>query len=384
MSTPAKGRTVPHFLGTQDITTDILYELFAVAEQFRRCPHDARRHTGRIVALLFYEPSTRTNLSFASATCRLGADQLGFDTPKSASVTKGESLIDTIRVVQRYCDLIVMRHPADGSARLASSVSMVPIINGGDGGHEHPTQTLCDLYTIWQRFGSFQGRAVGIMGDLRFGRTAHSLALALAGLGATLVCLAPEDLQMPPHLLRRLRGLTEVRLEHRLDAVIADLDVLYVTRLQKERMKGTEQTSGLQGYPLERQYLASARPGLLILHPLPRSGEIAYDVDEDFRAWYFEQAANGVLTRMALLDRLLVQAPALPLGALPAPQPYAEPPWAATAAAGPGPCGNPQCVTHHEHDIAPRFEPSAAAAGAGRCVYCEYEFRFEGSRAVPI
>jgi aspartate carbamoyltransferase catalytic subunit len=384
MSTLAKGRTVPHFLGIQDITTDSLYELFGVAEQFRRCPHDARRHTGRIVALLFYEPSTRTNLSFASAACRLGADQIGFDTPKSASVTKGESLIDTIRVVQRYCDLIVMRHPADGSARLASVVSMVPIINGGDGGHEHPTQTLCDLYTIWQRFGSFQGRAVGIMGDLRFGRTAHSLALALAGLGATLVCLAPEDLQMPPHLLRRLRGLTEVRLEHRLDAVIADLDVLYVTRLQKERMKGTEQTSGLEGYPLERQHLINARPGLLILHPLPRSGEIAYDVDEDFRAWYFEQAANGVLTRMALLDRLLMQAPALPLGALPAPQPYAEPPWAPTATAVPGPCGNAQCVTHHEHDIAPRYEGSEAAANSWRCVYCEYEFRFEGSRAVPI
>src|SRR5262249_55139446 len=246
-----------------------------------------------------------------------------------------------------------------------------------------PTQTLCDLYTIWQRFGSFQGRAVGVMGDLRFGRTAHSLALALAGLGATLVCLAPEDLQMPPHLLRRLRGLTEVRLEHRLEAVVADLDVLYVTRLQKERMRGTEQTSGLQGYPLEKQHLLNARPGLLILHPLPRSGEIAYDVDEDFRAWYFEQAANGVLTRMALLDRLLMQAPALPLGALPAPQTYAAPPWAATAAAGPGPCGDPQCVTHHEPDIAPRSETSAAS-GAWRCVYCEYEFRFEGSRAVPI
>lgn len=369
-------RTSDHLISVQDFDAERIDDLFQRAEHLRRHPEDARRYQGRIVGLLFYEPSTRTRLSFESASLRIGAQCLGFGDPRTASVMKGETLLDTIRTVQRYCDVIVLRHQADGAARLASLVAMIPIVNGGDGSREHPTQTLCDLYTIWQRFGDIGGRTIGLVGDLRYGRTVHSLSLAAASLGAALVCIAPEELQMPAHLLRRLRTMTTVNLESRMSRAIGDLDVLYVTRLQRERMDGIN-PSDVDGYPLTPTHLAHARPDLMVLHPLPRAGEIAYEVDRDPRAWYFEQVANGVLIRMTLLDQLFGQSSPMPLGALAAPPVCHDPPWEHQDGRPAPPCLNSQCVTRHERAIMPRYEPLANAPGSVRCVYCDFERALE-------
>lgn len=361
---------IRHLVSVEDWKQEDILSIFDLADQFRHSPRTARQHEDKVVGLLFYEPSTRTHLSFASAVCRLGAQHIGFTNPQSASVAKGEGLIDTIRVVQRYCDAIVMRHPAEGSARLASLVGLVPIINGGDGGHEHPTQTLCDLYTIWQRFGDIRGRTVGLIGDLRFGRAAHSLALALASFGAHLVCLAPDDLQMPDYLLQSLRAQTRVYFSHQLDDVIGDLDVLYVTRLQKERMQSPTRTHNLQGYPLTKRHLEKARHHLLLLHPLPIDREIFYEVDEDPRAWYFEQSANGVPIRMALLHQMLTEATPLTLGAFASAPEYPQVPWLQASSVDLPLCRNQRCVTHYENGIAPRYE--TISAGAQRCFYCDH------------
>jgi aspartate carbamoyltransferase catalytic subunit len=311
---------------------------------------------GRIVAGLFFEPSTRTRLSFESAALRLGAQVIGIADAKSSSAAKGESLIDSIRIVERYADLIVLRHPAEGAAALAAKVAGVPVINAGDGGHEHPTQTLLDLYTIHRQFGDIGGRTIGFLGDLRFGRTVHSLAKAAAWFGARFICIAPPELQLPGRLVRDLTKHTDVRVAETLDEVIAELDVLYVTRVQVERMDEELRRSSRPPHsPLAPASLARARSDLLVLHPLPRVGEIHYEVDEDSRARYFEQAGTGVTVRMALLTRMLAERPVAPR----------DLPWRAVDESW-GRCVNPKCVTRLEHDIAPRREGDV-------CAYCRWE-----------
>jgi len=262
---------------------------------------------GKILATLFYEPSTRTRLSFESAMARLGGRVLGFSGTEGTSVQKGETLADTIRMVESYSDAIVLRHPQEGAARLAAEFTERPVINAGDGAGQHPTQTLLDLYTIWDEKGSIEGQNVTLVGDLRYGRTVHSLTYALAELGAHLTFVSPPTLEMPREILEHVkeRGLA-FRTAHRLDEVMRDSDVLYVTRIQKERFPDPQEYEEVAGsYRVDEAVLREAKRGLIIMHPLPRLSEIAPEVDRTKHAVYFKQASNALPVRMALLDLIL-------------------------------------------------------------------------------
>ena len=262
----------------------------------------------RILCTCFYEPSTRTRLSFTAAMLRLGGSVMCMQDPKASSVAKGETLPDTARILGSYCDVIVQRHPEPGSAQAAADATDTPIINAGDGTRNHPTQTLTDLFTIRRRLGTLTGLRVGLCGDLKYGRTVHSLAPALARYGNELVCIAPPQLSLPPEYLDEVQELSGTRpLEtDDLAGVLPELDVLYMTRLQRERFESPaeyEQVAGV--YVLNAKLMKKARAQMLVLHPLPRVGEIAEEVDADPRAAYFEQAAGGVPVRMALLALIL-------------------------------------------------------------------------------
>ena len=255
----------------------------------------------RILALLFFEPSTRTQLSFDSAMKRLGGSTLSL-TSEESSVLKGETLADTIKVVGKYADAIVLRHPREGAARMASEISSVPIINGGDGAGHHPTQTLLDLFTI-KKESHLHDLDIALLGDLKYGRTAHSLAYALNMYDANITLVAPEGLQMPKHIVSTLGS---VRLTEDIDEVIRDVDVLYVTRIQKERFPDpNEYLRVAKSYRITLPVLGGVRDNLIIMHPLPRVDEIAQEVDQTKYAKYFKQAFYGIPVRMALLAILL-------------------------------------------------------------------------------
>lgn len=265
------------------------------------------RLQGKVVATLFFEPSTRTRLSFESATHRLGGHVLTFGAPEVTSVAKGETLADTVRMVEAYSDLIVLRHPQEGAARLAAEFADVPVVNAGDGAGQHPTQTLLDLFTIWDVKGSLEGIHVVLLGDLKYGRTVHSLSHALALLGAELTFVAPPTLQMPREILERVRelGKEPKLLEDPRDA-IQEADILYVTRIQKERFPDAAEYQKVAGsYRVDLALLRDGRKDLAVMHPLPRVGEIAPEVDRTPHAVYFRQAFNGVPVRMALLSLIL-------------------------------------------------------------------------------
>jgi aspartate carbamoyltransferase catalytic subunit len=258
---------------------------------------------GWVLATLFFEPSTRTRLSFESAMKRLGGDVIGFSEGASTSATKGETLADTIRMVSGYSDAAVLRHSREGAARMCTQFATIPIINGGDGAGQHPSQTLLDLFTIRRHFGKIEGVKVALVGDLKYGRTAHSLAYALARFGAQLTFVAPRSLQMPPEIVRHLedRGVRP-RIESSLEAVVPEADVLYMTRIQKERFPDPEEYEKVAGtYRLTVAALKPAKSHAIVLHPLPRVDEIDTAVDGTAHAKYFEQAQNGVHVRMALL-----------------------------------------------------------------------------------
>ncbi|MGQ0797609.1 MAG: aspartate carbamoyltransferase [Methanobacteriota archaeon] len=267
----------------------------------------SRSLEGRILATLFFEPSTRTRLSFESAMSRLGGRALGFAGVEGTSVAKGETLADTIRMVEAYSDAIVVRHPQEGAARLAAEFSDKPVINAGDGAGQHPTQTLLDLYTIWDEKGAIEGQHVVLVGDLKYGRTVHSLAYALADLGATLAFVSPPTLEMPREIIEHVkeRGLS-FKMAHHLEDVIREADVLYVTRIQKERFPDPQEYETVAGsYRVDAGLLRESKRDLIIMHPLPRTSEIAAEVDRTKHAVYFKQAFNGVPVRMALLDLIL-------------------------------------------------------------------------------
>jgi len=267
----------------------------------------SRALEGKILSALFYEPSTRTRLSFESAMARLGGRVLGFSSADGTSVQKGETLADTIRMVEAYGDAIVLRHPQEGAARLAAEFTEKPVINAGDGAGQHPTQTLLDLYTIWDEKGRIEGENVALVGDLKYGRTVHSLAYALADLGAHLTFVSPPTLEMPPEILEHVkeRGIS-YRMSHRLEDVVREADVLYVTRIQKERFPDPQEYEKVAGsYRIDSALLREAKRDLAIMHPLPRVTEIAAEVDRTRHATYFKQAFNGVPVRMALLDLIL-------------------------------------------------------------------------------
>ncbi len=258
---------------------------------------------GRVLAALFYEPSTRTRLSFESAMLRLGGRVTGFSDPKGSSAAKGETLYDTIRTVESYSDIIVIRHPVEGSARLAAESTRLPVINAGDGANQHPTQTLLDLYTIMKAKGRIDGLSVSMVGDLKYGRTVHSLAIALNHYKVALKFIAPEPLRMPADLLEELdvKYTESDRIEDALDS-----DIIYMTRIQKERFFDPAEYEKVRGvYVLGRSLVARARKGARLMHPLPRVDEIGKDVDATEHALYFEQAKNGIVVRQALLAHLL-------------------------------------------------------------------------------
>lgn len=267
----------------------------------------SRSLEGRVLGTLFFEPSTRTRLSFDSAMQRLGGRVIGFGSTEGTSIQKGETLADTIRMVESYCDAIVLRHPQEGAARLAAEFTERPVINGGDGAGQHPTQTLLDLFTIWDERGTIEGQRVALVGDLKYGRTVHSLTYALAEFGADLLFVSPPTLEMPREILEYVkeRGI-RFKATHRLEDVIHDADVLYVTRIQKERFPDPQEYEKVAGvYRIDASLLHEAKQDLIVMHPLPRLGEIAPDVDRTKHATYFKQAFNGVPVRMALLQLVL-------------------------------------------------------------------------------
>lgn len=262
---------------------------------------------GKILGNLFFEPSTRTKLSFESAAYRLGCDVIDVSEMSVTSISKGETLADTIRMVDAYCDLIVLRHPYEGAARLAAKFSINPVINAGDGAGSHPTQTLLDLFTMRQAKGSLDGLSVALVGDLKYGRTVHSLAEALTMFGAKLTLVAPDTLQMPDEIVSHIkeRGCTPIKTDS-LEDVISQTDVLYVTRIQRERFPDPTEYKRVAGmYRVNNSMLREAMSDMIVMHPLPRIDEIAPEVDTSEHAKYFEQAFNGVPVRMALLCAIL-------------------------------------------------------------------------------
>ena len=298
-----------HLLEPADLTVEEMEEIFSLAEKIIVDPSAFSEVChGKILATHFIEPSTRTRLSFESAMLRLGGKTLGFAEASSSSATKGESLADTIRVVSSYTDIIAMRNPKEGAAVLASKYSSVPIINAGDGGHHHPTQTLTDLLTIRAYKGGFSGLTIGLCGDLKFGRTVHSLAKAMSRYPDNkFVLISPKELQIPEYITEQVFKKANIEFveEERLENVIGDLDVLYMTRVQKERFFNEQDYIRLKdSYILDKQKMKNAKPSMIVLHPLPRVNEIAPEVDDDPRAAYFKQVKYGMFVRMALMAKL--------------------------------------------------------------------------------
>lgn len=261
---------------------------------------------GKILATLFFEPSTRTRLSFEAAMLKLGGAVIGFAEAEVTSVRKGENLADTIRTVENYADVIALRHPLDGAAKLAAEFSKVPILNAGSGSEEHPTQALMDLYTIQKEKGKIDGLKIALVGDLRYGRTVHSLAYALSFYDITLYLISPESLKMRKEVIHAVEKKISVVEETDLDEVIPQIDVLYVTRIQKERFPDAAEYAKVKGtYKIDLKLLKNAKKDLIILHPLPRVDEIATEVDATPQARYFQQVWNGIVVRMALLALVL-------------------------------------------------------------------------------
>ncbi|MFC2113828.1 aspartate carbamoyltransferase [Bacteroidota bacterium] len=289
-----------------DFTKEEQLKILEVAREFEKKPKQ-RLLDNYVIASLFFEPSTRTRLSFESAINMLGGRIIGFSEAGTSSVSKGETLRDTIRTVNNYVDLIVMRHPLDGSARFASETATVPIINAGDGANQHPTQTLLDMYTILQTQNTLENLKVGFVGDLKYGRTVHSLTMALANFNCEFSFVAPSFLQMPGQYKDFLneKGLKYNTLSNIQD-IIPEVDILYMTRIQRERFSDPQEYEKVKdSYELKSADLAPAKDNMKVLHPLPRVNEINIDVDSTPKAHYFQQALNGVFVRQAILCMIL-------------------------------------------------------------------------------
>jgi aspartate carbamoyltransferase catalytic subunit len=300
---PMKNRSL---VSINDFSREEHVRILDLAEEFEKQPTQ-KILQDYVVAALFFEPSTRTRLSFESAASRLGAKVIGFAEPGSTSVQKGESLKDTIKMVSNYSDIIVMRHPKEGSARFASEVSGVPIINAGDGANQHPTQTLLDMYSIRKTQGTLDNLNIAFVGDLKYGRTVHSLVIAMSNYNTTFHLVSPALLKLPRVTKMHIKekNLAYYQYTEIID-VIPKADILYMTRIQKERFSDPMEYERVKNsYILKNQMLATAKPNMRILHPLPRVNEIAVDVDDNPQAYYFTQALNGVYVRQALLASIL-------------------------------------------------------------------------------
>lgn len=305
-----RSEVMKHLIDPMDLSLDELNELFNLAERIMQNKDeygDICRN--KMLATLFYEPSTRTKFSFEAAMLRLGGKVIGFSGVESSSVAKGESIPDTVRTVGSYVDIIAMRHPKEGAPKHAANYSPVPIINAGDGGHQHPTQTLTDLLAIRLTKGSISNLTIGLCGDLKFGRTVHSLIKAMSRYeGIKFILISPNELQIPDYIKMEIfeKGNIPYIEAERLEDVIKDLDILYMTRVQKERFFNEADYIRLKdSYILDNEKLKLANSDLSILHPLPRLNEISYEVDEDPRACYFDQVQYGMFVRMALIIKLL-------------------------------------------------------------------------------
>ena len=293
-------------ISIQDFTKDEILHILDVAKEFEK-NREQNFLAGKVIACLFFEPSTRTRLSFEAAVNRLGARVIGFPDAKNTSVTKGETLEDTIKIVSNYVDMIVMRHPQEGAAAIAAGVSPVPVVNAGDGSNQHPTQTLLDMYTIRQTQGRLDNLKINMVGDLKSGRTVHSLSEAMSDFSPEFVFTAPDELKMPS---KYLKFLDEKHIPYEetdsLEAHLNDCDILYMTRVQQERFPSKEDYDRVKNvYELTASMLSGVKPNMKILHPLPRITEIATGVDATPYAYYFEQARNGMYVRMAVIAYLL-------------------------------------------------------------------------------
>lgn len=291
-----------NFVNIQGLSREDIMYLIEMAQDFDKHPN-RELLKGKVIATLFYEPSTRTRLSFETAANRLGARVIGFTDAKVSSVSKGETLKDTILMVSNYADVIVMRHYIEGAAQYASEVAPVPIVNAGDGAHQHPSQCLLDLYTIYQTQGRLENLNIYLVGDLRYGRTVHSLIMAMRHFNPTFHFIAPKELAMPEEYKLYCREHKIKYFEHEEfnEDVIADADILYMTRVQKERFSDLMEYERVKNvYILKNDMLGKARPNMKILHPLPRVNEIAYDVDANPHAYYIQQAKNGLFAREAI------------------------------------------------------------------------------------
>lgn len=357
-------KNIRHIIDISDLTVDELEGLMEGALDIRQNPQKyANACRGKKLATLFFEPSTRTRLSFEAAMLELGGSVLGFPAASISSAAKGESVMDTIRTVGEYADIIAMRHPMEGAALAASVRSVVPLINAGDGGHFHPTQTLADLLTIRDYHGRLSGLTVGICGDLKYGRTVHSLLNALTRYeNNEFVMISPPELNIPGYVEHQTLTPRGVKWESCLaiEDCIERLDVLYMTRVQRERFSDDAEYQKFKDfYILNEQKLQNAKPKMCVLHPLPRLKEISVEVDDDDRACYFRQVANGKLMRMALILKLFED---LEKG-------YAPP---RTQGREKGLiCDNPKCITAVEKDLPQRFSLRDASRGLYRCDYCE-------------
>ncbi len=299
-----------HLINPMDFTIEELDEIFELAHQIISNPQEySHVCEGKILATLFYEPSTRTRFSFEAAMMRLGGKILGFSEPNSSSAAKGETLADTIKMVSIYSDIIAMRHPKEGSAKVASMYSSVPVINAGDGGHQHPTQTLTDLLTIKSLKGRLDNHVIGICGDLRYGRTVQSLITAMSRYeNIKFLLISPKELGVPQYIREEVlnKNNIEFREVEKIEDVIEELDILYMTRIQKERFFNEDEYMRLKdSYILDTEKMKLAKEDMIIMHPLPRVNEIDVEVDKDERAAYFKQAEFGMYVRMALMAKLL-------------------------------------------------------------------------------
>ncbi len=347
-----------------ELSTDEIYSLVSTACDIIDNPAKySDKCRGKKLAVLFFEPSTRTRLSFEAAMYELGGSVLGFSEPQSSSVSKGESIADTAKVISCYADIIAMRHPLEGAPYVAAVNADIPVINAGDGGHCHPTQTLADLLTIYREKGRFTDLTVGLCGDLKYGRTVHSLIAALSRYsGVKFVMISPKELSLPGYVREKMDrdGISYTETTS-LEESIASLDILYMTRIQKERFADADEYERLKdSYILTPEKMKSAGEGLRVMHPLPRVNEIGVAVDKDPRACYFKQVKNGKYMRMALILKLLEEAKN--------PEKSAEYSDYAGESAEGYVCPNSRCISRTEQELPAHF---TFGDGKCRCVYCE-------------
>ena len=348
-----------------DLSVAELDELIATAKDIIAHPdkyRDACRY--KKLATLFFEPSTRTRLSFEAAMLELGGSVLGFSEASSSSAAKGESMADTAKVLSCYADIMAIRHPKEGAPYVASNAATIPVINAGDGGHNHPTQTLADLLTISREMGRLDNLTIGLCGDLKYGRTVHSLIEAMSRYeNNRFVLISPEELRLPDYIRSEVLEKHGIAYEEvtSLEDAIPHLDVLYMTRIQRERFDDPAQYERLKdSYVLDMPKLAAAKPSMRVLHPLPRVNEISVAVDDDPRAAYFRQAMNGKYMRMALILKLLEAA-----------QNPVKEKRDAEGLVYHLRCHNPKCIVQTEQELPHIFKPSETVDGSYRCIYCE-------------